>query len=152
MAGTDPRAVLIFPDTALRKKSKKVLDIDAIRPMISGMQGAMRRDKGVALAAPQVGVLRRFFVAKCDPLPPVIVNPEWKRCDDATSRLCEEGCLSFPGIFVRIPRWDRISVSFSDLEGRHHQMVLSDFPAQVFQHEVDHLDGILLIDKVKRYV
>lgn len=142
--------LLTYPNKKLRLKSRKVIDIDEIRSIIPCMLKIMKRDDGVALAAPQVGILKRFFVVAASILPhTVIVNPSWKPNEESRRILVREGCLSLPGIFLTISRWDVIKVEYQDIDGESHLGSLGGFGAQVFQHEYEHLDGVLFIDHVR---
>lgn len=144
-----PLNLLTFPHKKLVQKSRKVVDFSRIRPIISTMLRIMKKEDGVAIAAPQVGLHKRFFVADRGVLPHVaIVNPKWKEAEDSSLVPVHEGCLSFPGLLITVDRWDSIDVEYQDLDGESHQTRLSGFSAQVFQHETDHLDGVLMVDRL----
>lgn len=138
-------SLLTFPNKKLRKRSKKVVDFDGIRPIIPSMYRIMNKEDGVALAAPQVGIHRAFFITQND----VIVNPSWRTTENSNRYTVQEGCLSFPGLIVDILRWDTIEATWDDLDGQRCKSLLSGFNAQVFQHETEHLQGILFIDHLK---
>jgi peptide deformylase len=109
----------------------------------------MKKEDGVAIAAPQLGIHKRFFVADRGVLPhAAIINPTWKPAENSFLNPVQEGCLSFPGILLTVDRWDTIEVEYQDLDGQSHEALLSGFSAQVFQHETDHLDGILMVDRL----
>jgi peptide deformylase len=109
----------------------------------------MRDNEGVGLAANQVGRLRRVFVAAIDDDEYVIVNPvitdRSKTTESAT-----EGCLSIPGIQVDVERPTAVTISGQDVSGKPLQIDASDLLARVLQHEVDHLDGVLILDQTDR--
>ena len=141
--------LLTYPHKKLRKKSKKVVDFVGLRPIIPNMLRIMRRDDGVALAAPQVGILKRFFVSdKKEMLNEVFINPTWKPSKESKLSVQQEGCLSLPGILFSVSRYDEIEVEYWDLDGQKHSDSLSGFSARIFQHETDHLSGRLMIDSL----
>jgi len=109
---------------------------------------------GLALAGNQVGIMHRMFLIKpslaeeyC--IPDLIVNPVLRQFDEGLTTE-QEGCLSFPGIFLDIPRWGAIVAEFKDIDGHDHKVILEDIGARCFQHEVEHLDGKVFIDKIDR--
>jgi len=103
---------------------------------------------GVGLAAPQIGIQERIIAVQERDGVAVYANPEITKRSDAT-QVGEEGCLSVPGVFGNVERAKRIAVSALNRHGRRIELNLSGFPAVIFQHEIDHLDGILFIDKMK---
>jgi peptide deformylase len=144
--------VRTFGDPVLRSRASEVTDFgdelaqDAQR-MVSIMQGAM----GVGLAATQLGVLRRMLVfqAGADATPTAVANPrvEWLSDDFAVA---EEGCLSLPGIGVDVERAVHARVSGFDTRGEPLLLEASGLEARVLQHEIDHLDGLLILDRTER--
>jgi len=113
------------------------------------MLSTMRDNDGVGLAANQVGRLKRVLVASVDEEDYVIVNPVLTGMSDATER-APEGCLSIPGIQVEVERPTSVTVSGMDASGEPLQIEASDILARVLQHEVDHLDGVLILDRTDR--
>jgi len=147
------RNVVLYPDERLRKKCKRVKEVneDVLR-LIEDMAETMYAERGVGLAAPQIGVNRRVIVMHAhqgeeDPRSRLLgmVNPEIVE-RGPTSEFDEEGCLSIPGIRGDVLRNIDIVVEAVDHEGDEIRLELSDFEARVFQHEIDHLDGILFTD------
>lgn len=127
-------------DPVLRSKCDRVTDAKAqVAPRLVDMLKLMRKKKGIGLAAPQVGIPLRFFVAKLK-CAKVFVNPHVVE----RSRLTEtavEGCLSFPGKRVAVTRPMSIVATWSDLNGDRREKRLTGLEARVFLHETDHLDG-----------
>jgi peptide deformylase len=115
------------------------------------MIGLMRDAIGVGLAATQLGALRRMLVFQVgsDAEPTVLVNPEieWRSQDLATA---EEGCLSLPGVIVDVERPLHVRASGVDVHGEPLSIEASGLEARVIQHEVDHLDGVLMLDRAER--
>jgi len=139
-----------YPDPVLNQVAQPVTDIDeTIKALAQDMVETMYAAPGVGLAAPQVGVSKRLIVIDCAPKDEpsqliIAVNPEIVSRDG--EQFEEEGCLSVPGYYCRIHRAERISVRFLDLQGQTVEMDVEGFLAVAFQHEIDHLDGILFVD------
>jgi len=152
--------VRTYPDPVLTRPCAPVTVFDeALRERIAGMWETMYAEKGVGLAAPQVGWDARVLVLNpaaereqdADAL--TVVNPRLvKKWGRATA---EEGCLSFPGIFVDVTRPRGVRVRYHDGHGTEHELELDDFRARIVQHEMDHLEGVLLyhrmspVDKIR---
>ncbi len=122
---------------------------DSLNRLTQDMLATMRDNEGVGLAANQVGRLKRVFVAAIEDEEYVIVNPvltDWSE----TTESVPEGCLSIPGILVDVERPTGVTVSGQDLSGTPLQIRASDLLARVLQHEVDHLDGVLILDRTDR--
>jgi len=137
-------------DPKLRVKCRKVDDVkaDKVQKLIRNMVKTMIENKGVGLSAPQVGSDLRIIVAGVDNQIYCLVNPEIKSKSRKKS-LFQEGCLSFPGKFIPIERPESIKVRALDAQGNKIKIKAKSLLARVIQHEVDHLDGILIIDKRK---
>jgi peptide deformylase len=141
--------IRLHPDPVLRERASEVGDVDAaIRKLVRDMEDTMRDAPGVGLAAPQVGVQRRVIVYDYGDGFNAVVNPEI--VDRAGEIVDEEGCLSLPGLAFPVPRAQRIVVRGLDAEGRPVRYEAEDLHARVVQHEVDHLDGVLFIDRLDR--
>jgi peptide deformylase len=110
----------------------------------------MVESDGVGLAAPQIGLPKRIIAVQEKDVIGVYVNPEILKASPSMDE-GEEGCLSVPGKFGMVDRHKRITVRAVDRHGRKVELKLIGFPAVVWQHEIDHLNGILFIDKVKRW-
>ena len=152
--------IIEMGDPILRQKSKKVPDIfdEDVQTLIDDMMTTLHASQGVGLAAPQVGHLLRLFVVAAMPSDRypdakmaeslVVINPILR---PATKKKVKdwEGCLSIPGIRGQVPRFSAIDVEFTNRIGERHQITVTNFVARVFQHENDHLDGILFLDRMK---
>lgn len=137
-----------FGDPVLRQKAGEVEKItDVHRRLAADMLDTMRDAPGVGLAGPQVGVLERIFVWETDEEHGVVINPVVVESSSETFS-DEEGCLSLPGIVYEVERPFAITIEGLDLDGEPIRMEVEDFRARVFQHEIDHLDGVLFIDRL----
>ena len=139
-----------FPDPILKKKSDPVTQFGPEeQKLFDDMIKTMYLEDGVGLAAPQIGVSKRILIASPTMTPGeeyVFVNLEIL---EARGReLGKEGCLSLPGISGEIPRAKKIRFRAQDRQGKPVEMEISDFFARIIQHEVDHLNGVLLIDRI----
>ncbi len=140
--------IIYYGNPVLREVSKEVTEIiDEIRQILDEMVETMREENGVGLAANQVGLTQRFFVAEVDGNVKKIINPEIIEFGKEEIEL-EEGCLSIPGIYKRVKRPEKIKVRYQNEKGETVEEELNEVWARVFQHELDHLDGILFIDKI----
>jgi len=137
-----------YGDPVLRMQANEVGEVDDdVRRLADRMASLMEDAQGVGLAATQVGVLRRLFVfVNGDDGPQVIVNPTIvERAEETGSD--EEGCLSLQGVKVPVERSVRVVLEGLDGTGKPVRYELSDYDARVVQHELDHLDGVLIIDR-----
>ena len=136
-------------DEILRKKCRtgEVVD-DKIRELVDDMLETMYKYNGVGLAAPQVGVLKRVVVidVEDDNGPYVLINPEITK--EKGEQEVDEGCLSFPNQFAKIIRPAEVTVKALDRDGKEYQIKAKGLLAQAISHEVDHLNGILFVDKI----
>ena len=137
-----------YGDPALRLVAYEVVDFDDdLRRLVERMTTLMHEAQGVGLAATQVGVLRRLFVFEPDEEGPrVIVNPVVVERADETD-VDEEGCLSLQGVRVPIERSVKVTLEGKDADGNDVRWELDDYGSRVVQHELDHLDGVLIIDR-----
>jgi len=149
----EPLDVVVYPDPVLRRGGKQVTTFDqALRDLAARMFEAMYAEGGVGLAAPQVAIEQKLLV----------LNPTGSR-DDRTGELTlvnpritrkkgrafgEEGCLSFPGIHADVERWVDITVTYQDLDGKEQTLQATDWLSRIIQHELDHLDGVLFVDRL----
>ena len=145
------RGIRILGDPVLRQKAEPVAAIDdEVRRLVKDMFDTMYEEDGVGLAAPQVGVSHRVIVVdprEQDVKPLGLVNPVIVKSDDETDR-GEEGCLSIPGLKDIVERPASIVLEALDVEGKPVRIEAEGLLARVLQHEVDHLDGVLFIDRV----
>ena len=142
--------IILYPDPRLKKVSQPVIAFDErLRTLVARMFELMREAKGVGLAAPQVGENIRLFVMNATQQPGddrVYVNPVLSDLDGEEEQ--EEGCLSLPGIHVNVVRGKQARMQAQNLEGQPIEEVATGFPARVWQHEFDHLNGTLLTDRM----
>lgn len=139
-----------FGDPVLKTRAAPVENFDeALERLTEEMLDTMREKDGVGLAANQVGRLKRVLVASVEEEDFVIVNPELTDHSDATER-GQEGCLSIPGIQVEVERPTAVTVTGQDASGEPLRIEATDMLARVLQHEIDHLDGVLILDRTDR--
>ena len=155
MPGATPRKIVDSDDPALRQVCKRVEKGLMIAPLIDEMHAAMRYPAGIGLAAPQLGELVRVIVVKVPSGNCVIchelINPEIYYTDPHTEILGKEGCLSFPaGFTALVPRKRHIKIRAFDRYWNPVDFGARDRVARCLQHEIDHLDGVLIIDKATR--
>src|SRR5881392_3887344 len=138
-----------YPDSALRLPAKPVEEFDDdLRRLIERMTQLMHEAHGVGLAATQVGTLKRLFVFQPDPEEHalVVINPEITVRGDETD-VDDEGCLSMQGVTVPVERVVKLTLSARDADGKEVRHELEGHAARIAQHELDHLDGVLIIDR-----
>ena len=129
----------------MRKKSVPVVYVGPTeQSLLFGLLVAMRENKGVGLAAPQVGITRQIFVVDIGDGPLAFINP--KIIKKSGGDVIEEGCLSIPGVTVMVRRPERIVVRYIDENNQPHEKIYEEMMARVIQHEMDHLDGKLIVD------
>lgn len=139
-----------YPDSVLKKKCEDIKEITPeLKELIKGMITVAEKDKGAAgLAAPQVGVSKRlivvdFMMGQVIPL----INP--KITKKSKQKIIDiEGCLSFPKLFLQIKRAREVEIEAINEKGEKIRLKAKDLPARILQHEIDHLNGILFIDRV----
>jgi len=143
--------IIKYPNDFLRKKTREVSDFkDAkIQRLILDMAKTMEKEKGIGLAAPQVGSDLRICLARVDNTLYALVNPEIKSYSRARE-VFEEGCLSFPGKFFPVERPIKVKIKTRDLNGKRIKIKAEGLLARVLQHEIDHLDGVLIIDRAMK--
>ena len=143
------RNVRKIGDPLLRKKSKVVEKIDKrTLILIEDMIDTMYEEDGVGLAAPQVGVLKRIVVIDIGDGPIVLINPEIIKTEGSYRDL--EGCLSIPGESKEVDRPMKVWVKAQDENGKVRELVGEELLARAFCHEIDHLNGVLFVDKVEK--
>jgi peptide deformylase len=136
----------------LRQKSLPVKKIDAeVRSFISQMQDIMKKNDGIGLAAIQIGNPLRVVVCEINDKIYSLINPEITKLSSKTSVL-EEGCLSLPNFYGEVERSEKIIVKATNLEGKKIKLKAFGLLARVLQHEIDHLDGVLFIDKAMNVI
>lgn len=147
------RPIISLPDPRLRRRADPVGEIDeGVRRLAADMLETMYDAPGIGLAATQVGVMKRIFVMDCSekddpPAPLVVINPEIVEVSEE-EQTSEEGCLSIPEIYEDVTRPARVRMRWTDLEGVAHEREFEGRPAVCVQHEFDHLNGRLFIDRL----
>ncbi len=143
------RNIITDKDPVLRKISKPVTKIDEnLEVLLDDMKDTLIKANGAGLAAPQVGILKRVAIVMVNGMyfemvNPVIIESEGTQCGD-------EGCLSSPGIFKKVTRANKVTVKAFDRYGFEFTLTGEDLLARAIQHECDHLDGILFMDKADK--
>jgi peptide deformylase len=147
------QSIRTYGDPVLRKRAKKVEDTDkSILKLIDEMLTSMKENDGIGLAAPQIGVPLAVIVAEVpveddeEPVACALINPEIVYREGMS--IMEEGCLSVPGIRADVERPERIVVRAQDREGKAITLECSDLLARVICHEIDHLNGVLFVDRL----
>jgi peptide deformylase len=141
--------IRIYPDPILRKKAQSVENIDAdVKDIADCMAQVMRANKGIGLAAPQIGILSRILIVDIGEGCNVLINPEI--IEGEGESVLEEGCLSLPNIEVVVKRKQKVLVRGWDVNEKEVNWEVSDLLGRVYQHEIDHLNGILIIHHLSR--
>lgn len=143
--------ILTLPSPILREKSREVAmkELPRLHGFIDTLVATMYANDGIGIAAPQVGTSLRIIVIGTEKSPLVLVNPVIHTSSQETG-WGEEGCLSVPGIFGKVRRAKKIQVKALDPSGKALSLKASFLLARVIQHEIDHINGILFIDKMER--
>jgi peptide deformylase len=142
--------ILIFPDPRLRTVAKTVEVVDdSIKKLTQDMLETMYQGSGIGLAATQVNVHKRVIVldiseSKDEPL--ILINPEIIKIIDPNKKKFSEGCLSVPGFYEELTRPSAVEISYLDIDGKNNLLLANDLLAVVIQHEMDHLDGKMMVD------
>ena len=137
----------VFPDSVLREVAQPVYTFDlALQRFANHMFAFMKEHRGIGLAAPQVGVLHRIIVVASEDIVQCLINPEIL-ASSTDYHQEEEGCLSLPEQWFDVDRYLKVEVRARSPEGRKLQFEASDWNARVLQHEIDHLNGILICDR-----
>jgi len=144
--------ILIFPDPRLRTVAKTVEVVDdSIKKLSQDMLETMYQGSGIGLAATQVNVHKRVIVldiseSKNEPL--ILINPEIIKIIDPNKKKFSEGCLSVPGFYEELTRPSAVEISYLDIDGKKNLLLANDLLAVVIQHEMDHLDGKMMVDYI----
>jgi len=141
--------ILHYPNSVLRRKSEAIQNLDgALIAVARDMVETMYAGRGIGLAAPQVGISKNLIVIDIGEGPLSIINPVITLGEG--EEIMEEGCLCLPKISVEVPRHAKVQVRGVDLNGKPIGFDAEDLLARVFQHEIDHLHGTLIIDKLSK--
>ncbi|MEB3178513.1 MAG: peptide deformylase [Nostocaceae cyanobacterium] len=149
-----PLELHFLGDRVLRQGAKRVTKIDnELRQIVREMLQTMYSKDGIGLAAPQVGINKQLIVIDCEPdnpanVPLVLVNPTIKK---VSNELCvaQEGCLSIPNVYLDVRRPQVVEIAYKDEYGRPRTMQAGDLLGRCIQHEMDHLNGVLFVDRVE---
>jgi peptide deformylase len=142
--------IVKYPDPILRNENKEIQNPTSpeIKQLILNMAQTLRSNNGLGLAAPQVGKNLRLCLIEIENELLVLINPEIKSVSKESTSM-EEGCLSFPGKFLPIERSKRIKVKAMDTNGKKQLIRAKGLLARAIQHEVDHLNGVLIVDRAE---
>lgn len=149
-----PLNIHLLGDRVLRQPAKRVSKVDDdLRRTVREMLQTMYSADGIGLAAPQVGIHKQLIVIDCEPenpaAPPlVLINPEIKNHGQATCK-DQEGCLSVPGVYMDVERPEQVEVNYKDEHGRPRTLKADGLLARAIQHEMDHLNGVLFVDRIE---
>jgi peptide deformylase len=141
--------IRLFGDPVLKTRATDVTEVDAaLKRVVDGMVETLYEASGLGLAAPQVGVQKRLFVYDMgdDTGPKAIVNPVIT--ESSGEWVYEEGCLSVPGLYFEIARPNQVYLTGYDLDGNEISIEADELMGRLFQHELDHLDGVLLLERL----
>ena len=146
--------IVKYGDPVLRKKTEPITKItDDVIQLAEDMLETMYAAPGVGLAGPQVGISLQICVIDIVPEgkrePIVLINPKVLSGEDKVE--LEEGCLSFPKIYEKVKRWNKVQVEYTDLKGKLNKVEVEGFLAKAFQHEIDHLNGKVFIDYLQAW-
>src|ERR1019366_8589865 len=140
--------VRVYGDPVLKQVARDVDHVDgSLVRLVDGMVETMYEAEGAGLAAPQVGVQKRLFVYDVGDGPEVMINPTIVEADGEWYH--DEGCLSIPGLRLGIIRPKQVHISGYNLDGKEISIEADEFLGRVFQHEVDHLDGVLMVERLE---
>ena len=140
-------------DRVLRQPAKRIAKVDDnIRQIVRDMLQTMYSNDGIGLAAPQVGIHKQLIVIDCEPDNPanpplILINPVIKQ---VRRELClaQEGCLSIPGVYMDVTRPQLVEVAYKDENGRPRSLKAGDLLGRCIQHEMDHLNGVVFVDRI----
>jgi peptide deformylase len=141
-------SIRTYGDPVLKSKAAPVADIDGkVARLVDDMfETLYESDNGIALAAPQIGVQKQIFVWELDERPMVVLNPEI--VESSGEWVYDEGCLSIPNLYVEMVRPKQVLMRGVDLDGNTVEIEADELEARLFQHELDHLHGVLMFDRM----
>jgi peptide deformylase len=140
-------SIRVIGDPVLKQPASEVTDIDGkVARLADDMFATMYAAPGVGLAAPQIGVQKRLFVYDHDDLKGTLINPSVK--ESSGDWTYEEGCLSIPGLYFEIVRPKQVLIAGYDLDGNEVELEADEIGARMFLHELDHLDGVLMTERL----
>lgn len=137
-----------YPDPVLRKKTQEIKEVsEETRFLAENLAETMQKKDGLGLAAPQVGVSQRIIAVQGEKGVLIFLNPRIVS-KSRKKEIMEEGCLSFPGVFLKIKRPKEVEVAAQNIQGQEVSVKAAGLLARVLQHEIDHLAGKLIIDRL----
>lgn len=154
------RDIIQLGDEVLRRQADTVTDVHSpeVKQVIADMKATLADSSGVGIAAPQIGESLCIVIIASRPTPrypeaptmgPVVmINPSYQATDQQQEKDWE-GCLSIPGVRALVPRYRALRVEYLDEDGKQSELLLEAFPARIFQHEADHLQGMVYLDRVE---
>jgi len=138
-----------FGDPVLREKSQQVKEVDEqLKELIKTMEETMHEASGVGLAATQIGILKKVFIFDVGDGAKAIINPQIVSREGTVEE--EEGCISVPGVRVKVKRAEKVKIRGQNPEGNPLEIEAEGLLARIFQHEMDHLEGKLILDRCGR--
>lgn len=140
IAGTDPRLHQWIPPEVTHT---------GMEELFAELEWGLDQYRALGLSAPQIGYLRRAIVVKSPWGIIAAVNPQWEPCEQSQKLICREGCVSYPGIELAVPRWRDIWATWITPQGQHRREHLWAETAQCWQHECDHLDGRVMFESAE---
>lgn len=151
-----PLTICIYPDPILKQKTENVTYTDrTLRALIPQMIATMEKNQGIGLAAPQIGISKRVIIVTegkrtAGERSAAFLNPKIVKQSKEKERE-EEGCLSLPGIFVKVLRAKRVEIAAETPQGEQVRIVAKNLAARIFQHEIDHIEGTLIIHHISPF-
>lgn len=139
--------IITYPNPILRQKTQSIENFSDIKKILPEFIKTMQENEGIGLAAPQIGKSIKLICIQTKNGPEIFINPKITS-KSFKKEIAEEGCLSLPKIFGKVKRSSKITIKFQDQDGNKHKLTAQGLYARVLQHEIDHLDGILFIDKI----
>lgn len=149
-----PLKIHYLGDRVLRQPAKRITKVDDnLRTTIKQMLQTMYSSDGIGLAAPQVGINKQLIVIDCDYKDPanpplILINPKIIKSGTETC-IGEEGCLSIPGVYLEVTRPETVEISYKNEHGKPSKLKASGLLSRVIQHEMDHLNGVMFVDRVE---
>ncbi|MBI2123981.1 MAG: peptide deformylase [Candidatus Wildermuthbacteria bacterium] len=140
--------IVKYPNSILKKKSEEVSRNDkTLRSLVPQMIEAMKKNQGIGLAAPQIGISKKIIIVTEGEEVHAFLNPRIVK-QSKEKEQDEEGCLSLPGLFVKILRSKQVEVVAETLDGEEIRVTAQGLGARIFQHEIDHIEGKLIINRI----
>ncbi len=143
--------IITHPNPNLRNKSHEINEDEILssdfKELIKNLSQTMIKKDGIGLAAPQVNIAKRVIIVNSNNNAAVFINPKIIKKSFLKNKM-EEGCLSIPGVYKKVKRYNSVTMQFQDLKAKKQKIKANKLLARILQHEIDHLDGVLFIDKI----